>query len=315
MSTPAPSSLPNLQDVDLRLLRVFEAVARNRGLSSAQRDLGVTQATISQQLACLEGRLGLRLCERGRGGFALTAEGRDVLAAARTLFRSIENFRSAVGSTRGELLGELHFGTVDAMWSNETLNLPGAFAEFSAFAPGVIVHIDIDAPQSLVQGLAEDRYQLILAPALDHPNRFNAVPLFAETQGLYCGRSHELFTVPDAEIALDRLVRYRYAARDYMSGQPDPVGESFRSTAFTSHMESIALLVLSGGYLGHLPTHFARQWEAQGRMRRLCVRKVSYDDQFHLISRKRETNRAAMILFDCISGCCHRSLVTSASTQ
>ena len=308
MVMPAPSSLPNLQDVDLRLLRVFEAVARNRGLSSAQRDLGVTQATISNQLARLERRLGLRLCERGRAGFALTREGRDVLAAARTLFRSIENFRSTIGATRGELLGDLHFGTVDAMWTNEILDLPGAFADFSALAPGVTIHMDVDAPQNLVQGLAEDRYQLILTPALGRPQRFNAVPLFAETQGLYCGRDHELFPVPDAKVTIASLVRYPYAARAYMSDQPGSLRTPFRSMAFTSHMESIALLVLSGGYIGHLPAHFARQWEAQGRMRRLHARNVSYDDQFHLVSRKRETNRAAMILFDSISRRCRRSV-------
>ena len=303
---PASSSLPNLRDVDLRLLKVFEAVARNRGLSSAQRDLGVTQATISTQLACLESRLGLRLCERGRGGFALTSEGRDVLAAARTLFRSIENFRSAVGATRGELLGDLHFGTVDAMWTNEAVDLPRAFADFSAHAPGVTVHVDIDAPQNLLQGLAEDRYQLVLTPALDHPHRFNAVALFAETQGLYCGRDHELFAVPDETITVAELVRYPYAARAYTPDQPDSLGTPFQSMAFTSHMESIALLVLSGAYLGHLPVHFARHWEAQGRMRRLHARNVSYDDQFHLVSRKRETNRAAVILFDRISRCSRR---------
>ena len=302
----APSSLPSLRDVDLRLLRVFEAVARNRGLSSAQRDLGVTQATISNQLASLESRLGLRLCERGRGGFALTNEGREVLAAARTLFRSVENFRSAVGATRGQMLGELHFGTVDAMWTNETMDLPRAFADFHDLAPRVTVHLDIEAPQNLMQGLAEDRYQLILTPALDRPLRFNAVLLFTETQGLYCGNGHDLFTVPDENVTVGRLTRYPYAARAYMSEQPGPLGTPFRSMAFSSHMESIALLILSGDYLGHLPTHFARQWEMQGRMRRLHAGNVSYDDRFHLVSRRRETNRAAMILFDSISRCCRR---------
>ena len=313
MSTPAPSSLPNLQDVDLKLLRVFEAVARNRGLSSAQRDLGVTQATISNQLARLESRMGLRLCVRGRGGFALTSEGRDVLEAARTLFRSIENFRSAVGATRGQLLGELHFGTVDAMWTNETLDLPRAFADFYALAPGVTVHVDIEAPQNLVHGLAEDRYHLILMPALDHPPMFNAVPLFTETQGLYCGRDHELFAVPDEKVKIERLVRYPYAARAYTSDQLGPLGTPFRSMAFTSHMESIALLILSGDYLGHLPAHFARQWEVKGRMRRLHADNVSYDDRFHLVSRKRETNRAAMILFDSISRCCRQPCEASSA--
>ena len=113
----APRHPPSLADVDLRLLRVYQAVVRNRGLANAQDELGVTQATISNQLSQLEMRLGMRLCERGRSGFSLTEDGRLIFDASQNLFRSIDNFRSVVGSVRGELTGEVHFGTADAMWS------------------------------------------------------------------------------------------------------------------------------------------------------------------------------------------------------
>ena len=58
--------MANIQDVDLRLLRVFQSVARHRGLSAAQEDLGVTQATISNQLTQLEHRLGFRRASLSR---------------------------------------------------------------------------------------------------------------------------------------------------------------------------------------------------------------------------------------------------------
>ncbi len=292
--------LPNLADVDLRLLRVFQAVARNRGLANAQDDLGVTQATISNQLSQLEQRLGVRLCERGRSGFSLTEDGKVIFDASQNLFRSIENFRSVVGSVRGELTGEVHFGTVDAMWSNSELHLHQAIASFSEVAPKVVLHVDIASPQALLQGLGDDRYHLILTPAQRIPQRFRAMVAYKETQSLYCGRGHPLFARPDARIDLVELASYLYAARSYMLEWTGPQNITFEIGAVSSHMESLALLILSGHYLGHLPNHFAQQWVASGTMRSVLDEEASFEDTFYLAFRKKEQNQAAKLLFDCM---------------
>jgi len=297
---------PNLQDVDLRQLRVFQAVSRNRGFAAAQDELGVTQATISNQIAQLEQRLGVRLCERGRSGFALTDEGKTILDASLNLFRSIENFRSIISATRGEIAGEVNFGTVDAMWTNREIKLQTAFARFAEQAPRVTVRTDIAAPQALFQGLAEDRYHLILAPAQQVPSRFRAVMMFEERQSLYCGREHVLFGVRDSQISAAELAALPFAARAYMADWIGPLQYRFTNpAAMTSHMESLALLLLSGKYIGYLPNHFADYWVRRGEMRCLLDTEASYQDRFYLAFHKRERNRAVKILFDLI-----RALVT-----
>ncbi len=87
----------SLGDVELRLLRVFATIVHQGGFSAAQASLGMTQATISTHMRHLEERLGLRLCERGRSGFMLTDEGRQVHAATLDLFEPID----AAVRTRG----------------------------------------------------------------------------------------------------------------------------------------------------------------------------------------------------------------------
>ena len=74
--------LATLTDTDLRLLRVFRAVAACGGFAAAELELNINRSTISRHIKDLEGRLGVTLCRRGRGGFALTAEGEQVLASA-----------------------------------------------------------------------------------------------------------------------------------------------------------------------------------------------------------------------------------------
>jgi len=290
----------NLADVDLRLLRVFHAVARNQGLAAAQNDLGVTQATISNQLSQLEERLGMRLCKRGRGGFALSEEGRLVLEASRNLFRSIENFRNALGAARGALTGDIYFGTVDAMWSSSDIRLDQAYRAFSEHAPKVVLHTEIASPQDLVQGLTEDRFHLALSPAQRIPQPLRAVMAFQERQSLYCGRGHPLFEAEDGDISVADLRFHAYVARSYMLDWAGPAGVRLDPHAVTSHMESSALFILSGRYIGHLPPHFAAHWVEKGDMRRLLDRDCSYLDRFYLAYRRREQNRAVRLLFDCL---------------
>lgn len=297
------SPLPILSDTELRLLRIFQAVVRQQGFASAQAETGLAPATISNHIASLESRLGVRLCSRGRKGFSLTPEGARIHEASLNLFRSVENFTSIVGSVRGELTGTVHFATVDAMYTNRALAFDEALRRFAAAAPGVRLLIDIASPHDLRQRLLDGRYQLILTPLEDaHPSIVSDA-LFDEEQSLYCGRTHELFDTPARRLA-GRLRRpWRYAARSYAAAPPLEGDFDFEIAAMTSHMESLALLILSGSYIGHLPTHYATGWVEAGEMRRLLPATASYADTFHLACLRDEQNRAVALLRDSIRDC------------
>ncbi len=286
---------------DLRLLRIFQAVVRHEGFAAAQDELGISPGTISNHIAQLEARFGVRLCDRGRRGFALTDEGVRIHEAAENLLRSIENFSGIVGSVRGELSGTVHFGTVDAMYTNQDLQLQNALARFNERAPRVHIHLEIAAPQDLLQRLLDGRYSLILTPIDDAHPSVHAIPLFEEKQELYCGASHHLFKVPDGELEFQRLQEFPFAARTYMKGNPAPSNFPFMSAAQASHMESLAILILSGHYIGYLPAHFAAPFVKRGEMKSLLPDSTSYIDTFYLAHRKDERSRAMTLLFKCVS--------------
>ncbi len=112
--------LTNLSDIDLKLLRVFVAVAEAQGVSAAQEALLMNQSTISTHLASLETRLGFRLCQRGRSGFRLTPKGERMLIACRSLFNAARDFTRVSQSLNGLLTGDLQIGLVDNL-----VSLPG----------------------------------------------------------------------------------------------------------------------------------------------------------------------------------------------
>ena len=292
-----------LSDIDLRLLRVFSTIVACNGFSAAQDTLGMTQATISTHMRHLEERLRVRLCERGRGGFFLTDEGRQVHEACLDLFGSIDHFHTALGDVVGELSGTLTFGTVDAMVTNPALNLHHAIAAFHRRAPRVSLEFDVAAPQILSQGLLSGAYQVVLMPTPARPVNTRAQLLFHETQKLYCGREHPLFGVPDAELTPDLLARQSFAGRTYMPRLPI-CGVDFDWRAATPHMEGTLILLLSGAFIGFLPEHYAAAEVQSNRLRVLAADRFTFEDPFQIVYARQSPPRAAVALAQAIIANC-----------
>ena len=292
-----------LGDVELRLLQVFAEIVRANGFSAAQASLGMTQATISAHMRHLEERLGVRLCERGRGGFFLTEEGRQVHSAMLDLFGSIERFRGAVSDAQGDLTGQLTFGTVDAIASNTKLNLKDAVAEFSRLAPGVELQIDITAPQFLSQSILNGRFQIVLMPKQKLLAQMRGIDVFPERQNMYCGQGHPLFDTPESDLSDQVLARQAFAGRSYMPLAPI-CGIDFSWRATTAHMEGTLILLLSGAYIGFLPDHYASDAVKDGRLRMLAIDRVTFDDMFQIVYSRDRPTRAAELLAHTILRAC-----------
>jgi DNA-binding transcriptional LysR family regulator len=302
MQRPSRQRVLNLSlgDVELRLLRVFAAIVHHGGFSAAQTALGMTQQTISTHMRHLEERLALRLCERGRSGFQLTDEGRQVHAATLDLFGSIEKFQSRLGEAQGELSGNLRFGTVDAMMTNRALNLQGALGAFYRLAPRVHLEIDVAAPQVLYQGLLDGFYQIVLMPSMSGlPAHFKAQTVFSEVQKLYCARDNPLFEIPDAQVVDAVLEAQPFAGRTYMTDR-QICGVDFAWSAATPHMEGTLLLLLSGVYIGFLPDHYAEEFVRNGQLRTLVPERMSFEDLFHIAYPRERPSRAAQTLSQAI---------------
>src|SRR5689334_17435096 len=113
-------------------LRVFEACARRENFTAAGADLGITQATVSQQIRLLEERLGVRLFVRLRRGVALTTEGAAYLPHVQSALLSLSRSTAELFGGRGQraiaLRSPISFA---ALW------LAPRLASFGIAFPGV----------------------------------------------------------------------------------------------------------------------------------------------------------------------------------
>lgn len=277
--------LSSLSDGDIRLLRIFAKVVEAGGFSAAQIDLNISQSTISTHMTALEQRLGVRLCQRGRSGFSLTEKGQRIHQAALQLFAAMDGFRTEAGAVRDRLVGRLAIGLVDNIVTNPASHLEKAIEALNRQAPEVEIAVHVVAPTDLERGVLDGKFDLGLGACGRHSPNLTYEDVFDEQQILYCGRGHALFErngeVTLKDLKSQQLVRRAYAAPDLFPAHIRPT-----ASAVADLMESVAVLILSGRYIGFLPQHFARQWVDQDRMRPLLAGRLGYRNPIYLTMRK-----------------------------
>lgn len=144
------------QNVTLRQLGVFIAVADARTITSAADALGLPQSSVSTQLRELEEALGLRLFDRHTRMLRLTEAGSEILPLAR---KTLADLDAMVGSSAQ--LKTLERGRVSIAASSlqAALVLPRMVQQFTQAHPGIKVEL-LDVAQdevlSMVQSGAVD---------------------------------------------------------------------------------------------------------------------------------------------------------------
>lgn len=286
--------LGRVSDVDIRLLRIFKAVVECGGLAAAEVQLGIGRSTISTHLADLETRLGTRLCDRGRSGFSLTPDGMKVFKALLGLMHSLDEFQHEMAALHGIVSGDLNVGMVDNLIWDTEFNLRGAFAKFSELGREVNLTVQVLSPDELEKRLLEGALHVGITPVMHELPSLEYRHLFRETSYLYCGAGHTLFDRPDAEIDDVALSHCSYVRKAYtVDSAFQEKNDRLRNHANAFHVEAIALLVLSGAYVGFLPERYAENWVRSGELRPIRPSEWCAEFEFAAVTRKTRSPAAA----------------------
>lgn len=278
--------------IDLKRLHLFRQVVECGGLSAAEKVLDINLPTISAHLAALEASLGMRLCDRGRRGFRLTAQGRSVLAACDRLFDSVAQFQTTIGELDQRVSGHLRIGVVDNGLSDERSPVLPALRALQARGRGLEIGIEVRNPSELERALQEERIDVAVGPFGPTDPELESIEIHRERLSLYVGAGHPLFGRSDVVIA--ELAGLDAVMRGYLrESQVVQQRVAFNYCATAQHLEGIALLLLTGRYVGYLPEHYAARWLQEGRMRCLLPQAMSYEVPFRILAPRQRRSRAA----------------------
>ncbi len=294
------SNLKHVADADLKLLRVFKAVAESGGLAAAETELNIGKSTISKYLADLELRLDLKLCHRGPAGFSLTDDGSKVLKSAEGLLLSVSGFRAEVNEIKQQLAGTLRIALFDQCASNPEAFVAGAIRAFNKAAPAVEIDLSLEPPNVIETNVIGGKTDVgILALHRPSPS-LNYAPLYGEDMFLYCGMGHPFMDCDHTRLRLEDVRAANYAGIRVNSPNLH-VGQTlgFRRAAKVQNEQALAILVMSGSYLGFLPDHLADKFVRDRMMRKVLPEQIFYRSQFAAVTRKRPAmNRITRLFLD-----------------
>jgi DNA-binding transcriptional LysR family regulator len=141
-------------DLDVRSLRIFEAVATTGSLSLAATQIAITQSAVSQAIAQLELTLGTQVLDRAHRPLKLTAAGIALSRYARQIVEDMDRLISQVRDADLATRPAIRIGMIDS------------FA--ATVGPAIIKQLSGTASQVLLwSGLANSHAQALLNRQLD----------------------------------------------------------------------------------------------------------------------------------------------------
>lgn len=174
--------------LDVRHLRLVQAIAGSGTVTEAAKSLHLTQSAVSRQLVELEGRLGVELFSRAKKKMSPTAAGQRVLRAAGPLLEELRALEEDV-SRSARPAPSLRIATecyTCYRW------LPAVLPELRQVHPELEVHIVLEATRRPVEALLRGEIDAGLISATTRDRRVAAIPLFDDELVCVLHPSHPL---------------------------------------------------------------------------------------------------------------------------
>lgn len=172
-----------------RVLQAFLVLAEVQKFTVAAERCHMTQSALSQLIARLEERVGVRLFERGTRSVRLTPEGERLVISARRITNELENALvdlQAIATLESGQVSMAVIPSLAAFW------IPDVLQKYREKFPRIRIHLhDVSSArchEMVRKGLVD--FSLSSQPGL--PGEVDAKLLFEETVYIACPASHPL---------------------------------------------------------------------------------------------------------------------------
>lgn len=181
----------------LHQLRIFHAVVNAKTMTSAAKQLGLSQPSLSQQLGRLEAAIGARLFDRRPNELEITEAGRFLLARVDQMLRIINETEDGLARFRGGYQPIVKLAGIDSVLRSL---LPAATRRLLHRFPDVSLDVQESAPADILEMLYSRRisFGLVAANSLAQAHgHFLQIPILEDPYVLAVPRDLDLSGVSD----------------------------------------------------------------------------------------------------------------------
>jgi LysR family hydrogen peroxide-inducible transcriptional activator len=185
-----------MNNLTLKQLRYFEALARHGHFGRAADACSISQPALSMQIKELELSLDTVLFERAPRRITLTAFGEEFGKRVHDILRSVDELGDLARASQLGLMGRLRIGVIPTI---APYLLPTLLGNLSQLHDGLDIQVRETLTQKLIQELTEGRLDTAIVALPISEVSFTEIALFSEKFVLVRPGSEEGNPVPNAE--------------------------------------------------------------------------------------------------------------------
>ncbi|WP_371379391.1 LysR family transcriptional regulator [Sporomusa aerivorans] len=200
--------------MDIRQFRYFITVAETQNFTAAAKILFITQPTLSQQIAELERKIGVKLLIRDRHSVQLTPAGAALLTEAKGIVAKVDEAVRVVCQINAGVVGTITIGFLGAA---ERRFLPQLMAEFRKRYPEIDIDLQYfssftELDKAIVQGTVD--IAITLKTVAERLPALNWQLLFTVPLSVIAPASHPFAGAASCQLSLLAEDSFLYVEQD-----------------------------------------------------------------------------------------------------
>ena len=176
-------------NISLRQLEYFRTIGDVGSFRGAAERLGVTQPTLTAQIAALEDAIGVKLFERTRSGSTPTVAARELMPVCNRIQEELQSFVDTAHGFSGGVAGTYRIGVTPTLGP---YLLPQVLPEIHSRFQELRLFVREGVPAVLSQDLRAAKHDLILSTQPIAEAGLEISPLFREPLKLVIPLDHKL---------------------------------------------------------------------------------------------------------------------------
>ena len=290
--------MANQDQLTFKQVRYFQAIAEAGSFRRAAERLGVTQPTLTVQIAALEETLSTSLFERQRNGVVLTPVARDLLPRARRIGEELKEFAEQAQGVSGQSTYRLGVTPTLGPYILPRV-LPSIHQQFEDLR----LYVREAIPAQLTVDLKSAAHDVILTTLPIQGDELEVTPLFRESLMLAMPLEHPLATksvitaqdlVGEAVLTIDEQHLYHRQVSALCESLGATVNRDYEGTS----LDTLRQMVVMGMGITFLPSLYVASEIGDSDMLRVTdVQGVNMNRDHALAWRRRSPARGFLRQF------------------
>jgi len=282
-----------METIRFDYLKTFITVARTHSFSTAAKELGTSQGTVSHHIAALETYFDAELFKRAANGVEVTEAGATLKETAEKMLQEAQNAKAKISSAKQNLSGTI---SIAASTIPEEHIIPSLTAGFQNRYPHVKFKIKAEDSFKSLNSLQANNVDFASVGTIQgYEEKFDFIQVGQEDLVLIVPCNHEL--AKHTSVTLNELIKHPFIDREETSGtrkeierllEDNKLGlEQLKVALELGSTESIVTAVSEGRGVSIISSIAAKKAYAAGLVKIVKIKEAKTPRKLYIVRPKR----------------------------